>query len=80
MKILEKITKEGKQYICIQKVLISGNIIYVCREKDTKQSIFLKENEENRKLEETKDENIKKEIEKLICVERPDYKISIKNK
>lgn len=72
MKILDKITINEKEYICIQKLSINGSIIYVCQEKSTKQIIYLKENENNDKLEQTEDENIKKEVEKLIYAKSPD--------
>lgn len=70
MKILEKIIINEKEYICIQKLSIRGNIIYVCQEQRTKEIIYLKEN--NGQLEQTKDENIKKEVEKLIYAKSPD--------
>lgn len=66
MKILEKIIINEKEYICIQKLSIKGNIIYVCQEQKTKQVIYLKENKDNGQLEQTEDENIKREVEKLI--------------
>lgn len=71
MEILEKIIIEEKEYICIQKLNIKGNIIYVCKEQKTKEIIYLKEN--NGQLEQTKDENIKKEVEKLIYAKSLDY-------
>lgn len=70
MKILDKITIKEKEYICIQKVSIKGSIIYVCKEQKTKQLIYLKEN--NGQLEQTEDEKIKKEVEKLIYAKSPD--------
>lgn len=70
MKILEKILINKKEYACIQKLNIKGNIIYVCQEQKTKEIIYLKEN--NGQLEQTEDENIKKEIEKLIYAKSPD--------
>lgn len=72
MKVLDKITINEKEYICIQKLSIKGSIIYVCQEQKTKQFIYLKENEDNGQLEQTKDENIKKEVEKLIYAKSPD--------
>lgn len=72
MKILEKIIINEKEYICIQKLSIKGNIIYVCQEQNTKQFIYLKENKDNRQLEQTEDENIKKEVEKLIYAKSQD--------
>lgn len=71
MKILDKVTINEKEYICIQKLNIKGNIIYVCKEQKTKEIIYLKEN--NGQLEQTKDENIKKEVEKLIYAKSLDY-------
>lgn len=70
MKILEKILINKKEYTCIQKLSIKGNIIYVCQEQKTKEIIYLKEN--NGQLEQTEDENIKKEVEKLIYAKSPD--------
>lgn len=70
MKVLDKITINEKEYICIQKLSIDGSIIYVCQEQRTKQLIYLKEN--NGQLEQTEDENIKKEVEKLIYAKSPD--------
>lgn len=70
MKILDKITINENEYICIQKLSIKGNIIYACQEQKTKQLIYLKEN--NGQLEQTEDENIKKEVEKLIYAKSPD--------
>ena len=57
MKILEKIIINEKEYICIQKLWIQGNIIYMCQEQKTKQVIYLKENKDNGQLEQTEDEN-----------------------
>ncbi len=70
MKILDKITINEKEYICIQKLSIKGNIIYVCQEQKTKENIYLKEN--NGQLEQTEDTKIKKEVEKLIYAKSPD--------
>lgn len=70
MKILEKIIINQKEYTCIQKLSIKGNIIYVCKEQKTKEIIYLKEN--NGQLEQTEDENIKKEVEKLIYAKSSD--------
>lgn len=70
MKVLEKIIINEKEYICIQKLSIKGKIIYVCQEQKTKEIIYLKEN--NIQLEQTEDENIKKEVEKLIYAKSPD--------
>lgn len=70
MKILDNITINEKEYICIQKLSIKGNIIYVCQEQKTKEVIYLKEN--NGQLEQTEDKNIKKEVEKLIYAKSPD--------
>lgn len=72
MKVLEKITINKKEYTCIQKLSIKGNIIYVCQEQNTKQFIYLKENKDNGQLEQTENENIKKEVEKLIYAKSPD--------
>lgn len=72
MKILDKITINEKEYICIQKLSIDGSIIYVCQEQKTKQLIYLSENKDNGQLEQTEDENIKKEVEKLIYAKSPD--------
>lgn len=72
MKVLEKTTIEGKEYTCIQKLSIKGNIIYVCEEERTNQFVFLKENKDNGKLEQTEDEYIKKEVESLIYAESLD--------
>lgn len=72
MKILDKIIINEKEYICIQKLWIQGNIIYMCQEQKTKQVIYLKENKDNGQLEQTEDENIKKEVEKLIYAKSPD--------
>ncbi len=72
MKVLEKIVVNKKEYICIQKLLINGNIIYMCQEQNTKEVIYLKENKNTGKLEQTEDENIKKEVEKLIYAESSD--------
>lgn len=74
MKVLEEITIEGKVYICTQKLSIKGNLIYVCKEKNTKNTIFLKENKNTGELEQTNDKNIKKGVEKLIYVKSPDYR------
>lgn len=74
MKILDKIIINEKEYTCIQKLSIKGNIIYVCKEQKTKQLIYLKEN--NGQLEQTEDKNIKKEVEKLIYAQSPDYIIN----
>lgn len=74
MKILDKITINEKEYICIQKLSIKGNIIYVCQEQKTKENIYLKEN--NGQLEQTEDTKIKKEVEKLIYAKSPDYIIN----
>ncbi len=71
MKILDKITINEKEYICIQKLSIKGSIIYVCQEQKTKEVIYLKEN--NGQLEQTEDKKIKKEVEKLIYAKSPDY-------
>lgn len=70
MKILDKITINEKEYICIQKLSIKGSIIYVCQEQKTKQLIYLKE--ENGQIEQTEDKKIKKEVEKLIYAKSPD--------
>lgn len=70
MKILDKITINEKEYICIQKLSIKGSIIYVCQEQKTKEVIYLKEN--NGQLEQTEDKKIKKEVEKLIYAKSPD--------
>lgn len=71
MKILDKITINEKEHICIQKLSIKGSIIYVCQEQKTKQLIYLKEN--NGQLEQIEDKKIKKEVEKLIYAKSPDY-------
>lgn len=76
MKVLEKIIIEEKEYICIQKLSIKGNIIYMCQEQNTKKVIYLQENKDNGKLEKTEDKNIKKEVEKLIYAKSPDYIIN----
>ena len=36
MKVLEKIIINEKEYICIQRLSIKGNTIYICKEKETK--------------------------------------------
>ncbi len=77
MKILEKIIINEKEYICIQKLCVKGNIIYVCQEQKTKQVIYLKENKNNGQLEQTEDENIIKEVEKLIYAKSPDCIIKL---
>ena len=38
MKVLEKIIINEKEYICIQRLSIKGNTIYMCKEKETKQA------------------------------------------
>lgn len=73
MKVLEKIIIEEKEYICIQKLSIKGNIIYMCQEQNTKKVIYLKENKDNGKLEKTEDKDIRKEVEKLIYAKSLDY-------
>lgn len=70
MKILDKIIINEEEYTCIQKLSIKGNIIYVCKEQITKQLIYLKEN--NGQLEQTKDEDIKRKVQKLIYAKSPD--------
>lgn len=74
MKVLEEIIIDGNIYICTQKLSIKGNLIYVCKEKNTKNTIFLKENKNSGELEQTNDKSIKKGVEKLIYAESPDYK------
>lgn len=76
MKVLDKIIIDEKEYICMQKLSIKGDTIYVCEEEKTRQVIYLKENKKNNKLEKTDDKNIKKEVEKLIYAKSPDYIIN----
>lgn len=76
MKVLDKIIIDEKEYVCMQKLSIKGNTIYVCEEEKTRQAIYLKENTKNKKLEKTDDKNIKKEVEKLIYAKSPDYIIN----
>lgn len=75
MKILDKMIRDGKEYICIQKLSIESNIVYVCQEKNKNEVIYLKENKVSKELEQTDDENIKKQIEKLTHAESPDCKM-----
>ena len=72
MKILDKIIINEKEYICIQKLSINGSIIYVWQQKNTKQTIYLKENVNNGQLEQTEDKKTKKEVERLIYAKSPD--------
>lgn len=72
MKVLDKIIIDEKEYICMQKLSIKGDIVYVCEEDGTRQAIYLKENKKNNELEKTDDKNIKKEVEKLIYAKSPD--------
>ncbi len=72
MKVLEKIIINEKEYICIQRLSIKGNTIYICKEKETKQAIYLKENKNNGQIEKNEDEEIEKEVEKLIYAKSPD--------
>lgn len=72
MKVLEKIIINEKEYICIQRLSIKGNTIYMCKEKETKQAIYLKENKNNGQLEKNEDEEIEKEVEKLIYAKSQD--------
>lgn len=72
MKVLEKIIINEKEYICIQRLSIKGNTIYICKEKETKQAIYLKENKNNGQLEKNEDEEIEKEVEKLIYAKSQD--------
>ena len=48
MKILDKIIINEKEYICIKKLSIKSNIIYVCQEKNEKQVIYLKEDKKTK--------------------------------
>ena len=75
MKILDKIIINEKEYICIKKLSIKSNIIYVCQEKNEKQVIYLKEDKITKKFEQTNNENIKKQIKKLTHAESPDCKM-----
>lgn len=72
MKVLDEIVIDEKEYICIQKLSIKGDIVYVCEQKNTKQVIYLKENRHNKELEKTIDKKIIKEIKKLIYAKSPD--------
>ncbi len=72
MKVLEKIIINEKEYICIQRLSIKGNTIYICKEKETKQAIYLKENKNNGQIEKNEDEEIEKEVEKLIYAKSQD--------
>lgn len=72
MKVLEKIIINEKEYICIQRLSIKGNTIYICKEKETKQAIYLKENKDNGQIEKNEDEEIEKEVEKLIYAKSQD--------
>ncbi len=72
MKVLEKIIINEKEYICIQRLSIKGNTIYMCKEKETKQAIYLKENKNNGQIEKNEDEEIEKEVEKLIYAKSQD--------
>ena len=65
MKILEEFTIEEKRYICIQKIIIDSEMYYICKDMELDIKVYFKE-DENGKIEETKDENIKSKIEKLI--------------
>ena len=75
MKILDKIIINEKEYICIKKLSIKSNIIYVCQEKNENQVIYLKEDKKTKKLEQTNNEKIKKQIKKLTHAESPDCKM-----
>ncbi len=72
MKVLEKIIINEKEYICIQRLSIKVNTIYMCKEKETKQAIYLKENKNNGQIEKNEDEEIEKEVEKLIYAKSQD--------
>lgn len=76
MKVLEEIAIDGNIYICTQKLSIKGNIVYICKEKNTKNTILLKENKNSGELEQTHDKSIKKGVEKLIYAKSPDYKVN----
>ncbi len=44
----------------------------MCKEKETKQAIYLKENKNNGQIEKNEDEEIEKEVEKLIYAKSQD--------
>lgn len=70
MEILERCKFNGKEYICMQELSIDDSIIYVCRDVETKEIVYLRENS---KLEIVEDEITKEKVEKLIYVKSIDY-------
>ena len=54
----------------MQELSIDGGIIYICRDVETKEIVYLRENS---KLEIVEDEVTKEKVEKLIYVKSIDY-------
>lgn len=70
MEVLERTIIEGKEYICMQKLLIEGSMVYVCREVVTRKIRYFKE---GKTLEEVKDEATAEQVNKLIYAKSLDY-------
>lgn len=71
MKVLEEFVIQDEKYICTQKISIDSKIIYICKNLDSNERIYFKENESG-KLEETNDEDIKNKIDKLLYAKSKD--------
>lgn len=70
MEILERFKFKEKEYICIQELFIEGITFYVCRDIETRKTIYLKENSG---IELVNDSIDIEKIEKLIYAKSKDY-------
>ena len=71
MNILQEFAIQDRKYICMQKIIIESKMIYICKELDSNEKKYFKENTKGN-LEETNDENIKSKIEELIHAKSED--------